>query len=248
MKFKFSKLQFGIAILLVACFLLLVASPVKAITMKNNNWIIQFGNLNSGAGSPTGGNFKLGVTIGQTAQGRFTGTNYIVRSGFQYIHSIIAFSFTISNTFVDFGTLSANNPVTRTTILTVSNGSAFGYNVYASESSQLISPPNGAIIPDTTCDTGLCTETTSAAWTSALTYGFGYRCDNVTGTDCAFTTANHYKQFADVSKGETSQAVMTGVNVGRNKQVQITYKVNVSNLQPAGQYRNIINYIATPTF
>jgi hypothetical protein len=41
--------------------------------------------------------------------------------------------------------------------------------------------------------------------------------------------------------------VMTGANVGRNKQVQITYKANISGTQPGGNYRNVITYIATPT-
>jgi len=199
------------------------------------------------SGKPTGDNYKMGVTTGQTAPGLFSGTNYKVKSGFQYIHSIIPFAFSIDNIDINFGTLTANNPVTRTSNLTVSNGSAAGYSVTASENHQLLVPATGALIPDTTCDNGTCTETTSAAWTNSLTYGFGYRCDNVTGTDCAtgFTSADNYKQF-DASP--SAQTVMSGANVGRNKEVQITYKVNISTTQAAGLYTNTIMYIATPTF
>jgi len=81
-----------------------------------------------------------------------------------------------------------------------------------------------------------------------LTYGFGYRCDNVSGSDCAFTTANNYKQFADTSHSETPQSVMTGVNVGKNIKTQITYKLNISATQPPGDYANVVRFIATPTF
>jgi hypothetical protein len=223
---------------------------IKAITMTNENWKIDFSNLNSGAGKPSGSGTSVSFTTGQIAPGLYTGANFKVRAGFQYIYSIIPFRFSISNIDINFGTLTATNPVTRTNTLTISNGSAFGYNVTAYENHQLLSPANGNVIPDTTCDNGLCTQNTSALWTNTLTYGFGYRCDDVVSTDCStdFTTSDYYKQFADQSANETPGVVMVGTNVGRNKEAQITYKVNISGTQPAGQYSNVIVYIATPTF
>ncbi len=228
----------------------IILPSVEAFTMSNANYVIEMGNLNSVAGKSTGPNNKLGITVGEIAPGLYSGTNFKVRAGFQYISSIIRFRFSISNTDINFGVLDPTSPVIRTNILTVSNGSAFGYSVTATESGQLRNPANGAIIPDTTCDAGNCTESTSAAWTSTLTFGFGYRCDNVTGTDCAsgFSTSTFYKQFPDISKGESPQAVMSGANVGRNKQVQISYKANVSGTQAAGLYSNVITFVATPTF
>ncbi|MBI4091723.1 MAG: hypothetical protein HY427_00755, partial [Candidatus Levybacteria bacterium] len=91
--------------------------------------------------------------------------------------------------------------------------------------------------------------TTAAAWTSPLTYGFGYRCDNVSGSDCssAFATTNFYKQFASEEAVEPAQVVMSTSNVGRNRQGKITYKINISASQPAGIYQNVIKYIATPS-
>lgn len=218
--------------------------------MQNINYILRMANLNTAAGKPENENYKLGITVGQTAPGLYTGDNYKVRAGFQYIHSIIRFSFSISSLLIDFGVLDPTTPVTRTNTLTVSNGSAFGYSVTASENHELLVPASGQLIPDTTCDDGTCTQSTSAAWASNLTYGFGYRCDNITGTDCAsgFSTSTFYKQFADASKSEAPVAVMSGTNVGRSKKVQITYKVNVSTSQAAGLYTNVITYIATPTF
>ncbi len=223
---------------------------IIAFTMTNDNWKIDFGNLNMTSGKKSGANYTLTDTVGQIAPGLYTGTNYSVRAGFQYIYSIIPFRFTISNTNINFGTLTATNPVTRTNTLTVSNGSAFGYSVTAFENHQLLNPPTGQLIPDTACDNGLCTENVSAQWTNTLTYGFGYRCDDVVGTDCSsdFSTSNYYKQFADLSNNESPGTVMSGTNVGRSKQAQITYKVNISGTQAAGQYSNVITYIATPTF
>lgn len=227
----------------------ILAQSVTAFKMTNANYTILEGNLNSVAGKPTNSNYKLGVTVGELGSGLYSGTNYKIRAGFEYIYSIIKFQFSISSTLVDFGTLTPTNPVTRTQTLTISNGSANGYTVTASENHPLIVDSTGAVIPDTTCDGGTCTETTSAAWSNTLTYGFGYRCDDISGTDCAsgFTTGTYYKQFADDSASETEQSVMTGANVGRNKRVQITYKANISGTQPGGLYRNVITYIATPT-
>lgn len=223
---------------------------ITAFTMRNDSWKIDFGNLNMTSGQKSNSNYTLTDTVGQIAPGLYTGTNYTVKAGFQYIYSIIPFRFTISQLDINFGTLTATNPVTRTNTLTISNGSAFGYTVTAFENHQLLSPSTGQVIPDTTCDNGLCTENTSAAWTSTLTYGFGYRCDDVVDTDCSsdFNNATYFKQFADLSANETPGTVMTGTNVGRTKEADITYKVNISGTQVAGQYSNVITYIATPTF
>ncbi len=230
-------------------FILSFSDYADAITMRNDRYKIQGGNFNSFAGKSTGASGTITTTGGQNAIGLFAGTNYKVRSGFQYIYSVIPFTFSISTITINFGGLNPGEPITRTNTLTISNGSAYGYQVTASENNSLRVLSTGVDIPDTTCDAGTCTETTSAAWTSPLTYGFGYRCDDLAGTDCStdFSTSTFYKQFANIEKGESPQIIMSGANVGRNKQVQVTYKVNVSGTQPSGGYQNIIQYIATPS-
>ncbi len=163
--------------LFVLAFLLLSCLQADAFTMSGTFYKIRLGNFNSSSGKPTGPNNKLSFTSGETAPGLFSGTNYKVRSGFQYYYSIIPFRFAISSTSISFGTLTATNPVTRTNTLTISNGSAFGYAIQAYENHQLLDPGHGQVIPDTTCDNGSCSETTAATWNTVLTYGFGYRFD-----------------------------------------------------------------------
>ncbi len=229
--------------------LISILAPLSGASyMSNDNYILQLGTFNTTSGKPTGGEYKLGVTVGQTAPGLYTGTNYKVKAGFQYVYPAALFSFTISQTLIDFGTITPTNPVTRTNSLTISNRSANGYTVTASQNNPL-KTSSGATIPDTTCDNGACTQTTASAWTGTLTYGFGYRCDNQTGTDCAtgFAGSTFYKQFADSSNSESSQSVMSGASTGTKKS-QITYKINISGTQAAGTYSNVITYIATPTF
>lgn len=231
-------------------FFLFLTQAINAQTsMSNGSYVIEFPNLNSFAGKPSNSSYKLGITGGQTAQGLFSGTNYKVRAGFQYLVSTLPFSFSISSLFIEFGPITPGAPVTRTNTLTVSNGSAYGYTVLARENHPLRVDASGASIPDTTCDTGTCNEQVAAPWTSLTTFGFGYRCDNITGADCqsGFATATNYRQFASSESAELAQPVMRGVNRGKNIQTQITYKVNVSTTQPAGEYRNAITYIAVPS-
>ena len=235
-----------IAILAGAYFFL--TTPIaQALTMSNTLYIVNSSTLNSISGQSTGSNNKLDITVGENGAGFYSGTNYKIRAGFEYMHNTITFAFSINGMRIDFGSLDAGSPVTRTNELVVSNGSAYGYQVTAQESTPLFDPSNGNAIPNTTCDNGLCTATTSDSWTNALTYGFGYRCDNISGTDCAsgFTNATYYKSFA---ASPSAAVVMESTNVGKNRTVQITYKVNISATQATGLYSNYITYIATPKF
>ncbi|OGH18414.1 MAG: hypothetical protein A2868_04110 [Candidatus Levybacteria bacterium RIFCSPHIGHO2_01_FULL_40_15b] len=230
-----------------ALFILSLGLPANALRMNNSQYIIQ-SEINSFGGKATGTAGTVTFSGGQSP-GLYSGTNYKVRAGFQYIYSIIPFAFSISTTDINFGTLVPGEPVTRDNILTVSNESATGYQVTLEQDHPLRISSTNTDIPDTTCDAGNCSYTTAAAWTSPLTYGFGYRCDNVSGSDCSpsFATANSYKQFASKEAGESAQVVMSSTNVGRNRQGKITYKINISASQLAGIYQNIIKYIATPS-
>ncbi len=233
-----------------ALFFLFLGQTIDAQTsMSNSSYIIRFPNLNSFSGKPSNSQYSLGITGGQLAPGLYSGSNYKIRAGFQYIKSIIPFSFSISSLFIDFGPVTPGAPVTRTNNLTVSNGSAYGYTVLAQENHPLRVNASGVSIPDTTCDSGTCDEQTSGTWSSLTTYGFGYRCDNVSGFDCqsGFSSATSYRQFASSESAELAQPVMRGVNVGRNKQAQITYKINVAATQADGNYENYITFIALPS-
>lgn len=243
---KIFLLETYLVLLIFSMSYVLTSENASAQTMSNSNYILQMGNLNSFSGRGTGSGNTLTFTGGQTGAGLFTGPNYKVKLGFQYIYPF-AFRFSISSIFIDFGIISPTIPVTRSHQLTVTNHSAYGYQVTVSQDHNLRVDSSGNEIPPTTCDGGSCTPTTAAAWTSSLSYGFGYRCDNVSGTDCdsQFSTSTFYKPFI---ASPSAVVVMSSTNVGTNRKSNVTYKVNVSGSQAAGLYKNIINYIATPTF
>lgn len=214
--------------------------------VRSDNFEIQMPNLNSGAGIPSSTNYALDSTIGQTAAGLFSSTGYRVKSGFQYIHSIIPFSFMISKLTINFGTLTPQSFSSDNHTLTVSAGGAEGYQVKAYESSPLKTFDSLNTIPDTTCNTS-CDEETAGEWTQTSKYGFGF---NVDGDDIPgdFTNSNYFRQFADISSAETPQTVMSSGLVGRSRQATVTYKVNVSTIQTAGNYFNTVTYVAIPTY
>ncbi|KKS95898.1 MAG: hypothetical protein UV71_C0002G0008 [Microgenomates group bacterium GW2011_GWC1_43_13] len=214
--------------------------------IQSPNYIIQMPNLNSGAGIPSSSNYNVGTTIGQTGPGLYSSSGYRVKSGFQYIYSIIPFSFTISSVSINFGSLIPQTPATSTNTLTVASGGAGGYQVKASENTPLKLSSSASTIPNTNCDSS-CTNTTAGVWSSTSRYGFGF---NMSGDDIPadFVDLTYFRPFADRANSESPQIVMSSIYVGRGRQSTVTYKVNISGVQPAGTYNNIITFTAIPSY
>lgn len=156
-----------------------------------------------------------------------------------------SFSFSLSATTIDFGLLSATNPVTRSEIIRIDPHSNNGYVITTFENHPLSSNAH-IIIPDTRCDGGFCNAFVSDVWNSSLTYGFGYRCDSINGIciqDNSDSTA--YRDFADVDKNQPEEVVAKG---DIPAQASITFKVNISRSQPNSTYNNIITFNAIPNY
>lgn len=220
---------------------------VHAVNMESDRYKIQFGNVNIGARNQSSSNYNLSTTLGQTAANEFSSQGYTVKAGFQYIHSIIPFSFSLSQISIDFGSLVSSIPKTSQTVLTVSFGGAGAYQVTAAENGQLRTLLNNSI-PDTSCDSGSsCNESLAQPWTLSSTYGFGY---NMAGNDIPtdFVDSTYYRPFPDLTQSESPAVVMSSTNVGKNRQSTMTFKVNVGPVQPAGSYQTIVNIVATPSF
>jgi hypothetical protein len=231
--------------LLATCYLLLTTDS-KAVNMQSDNYQIQWGNINIGGGRKSSTSYTVTDTIGQSAAGLYSSTGYIVRAGFQYIYTIVPFSFTISDLEMDLGSLIPGTTATATNQLTVSAGGAGGYQVLAFEDHRLKNE-SGVYIPDTTCDTDSCDETDADPWTQNDKYGFGF---NINGDDVPtdFVNSTYYRQFADDELDEAHQAVMVGTSATESSQATVTYKANISATQAMGNYQTGIAYIALPTY
>lgn len=213
--------------MLIVLYLLMSGAPANAITTSNDSYILQSSNINPG-NSPT---------EEKTQQ---------TKSSEQTFPPPLIFS--ISETMIDFGKLSPTDPVTRTNILSVSQSGFGGYSIIGFEYHPLTS--SSSSIPNTACDDGQCSPNESSPWENVLTYGFGYRCDNLEGNGCVgdFTNSSFYKRFSNMAIEETPQILMRGEAYKKEGKIQITYKVNVPPTQAEGVYTNIINYIASPNF
>ena len=241
--------------LIVAFLLAFPKTTISQSSIKSTNYEIQFPNFNAGAGVPKSTNYWTNSTIGQTAPGFFSSTNYRVRAGFQYINSIIPFSFSISNISINFGEVLPQDPQTRTATITVKAGGAGGYAVKAQEIHPLKLVSGNATIPNTTCDSGTCTRTQAGLWTQNTTQGFGF---NMSGDDVPsdFANSNYFRPFADLSASEDPAIIMSKNQVTWNypnntwpweSQATITYKVNILGGQEAGTYTTVIRFSAIPS-
>lgn len=245
----------SIRVILVCLFayLLICLLPKKVLAnMQSDNYVLQMPNLNYASGDIGSSAYKLGFTGGELAVGPYSKTGYKLGAGFWYIKTITPFSFTVSNSVIEFDVLSTDQPKTASTTLTVSAGGSGGYQVTAEENHEMMVYSVGALIPDITGDNSDITEDTAGKWTEITTYGFGY---SLYGNDVVtpFPTAappnyTDFKQFANTSKSETPKVIMTSDQVGKNREVEVVYKINISAVQSAGRYQNVITYIATPTY
>jgi len=212
--------------------IILIPTSVIAINMDSPQYKIQFGNVNMGGvkgGGPEGGSlmidtiddtYTISSTLGQTAAGQYESAGYIVKAGFQYIYSKIPFTFSISNTTVNLGSLLPNTPVTSPITLTVSYGGAGEYIVTAREEtplqtqSGLYSIYETSCSNDTCCNGGAntCSENLAKPWTSTSAYGFGYNMkdDDITAD---FINDTYFRPFPDKNASEVPAIIMESTNV-----------------------------------
>ena len=162
-------------VLASAILFLTLATPLLADNLRSDTFRIDMSNINMTGGRKESSSYSLTDTVGQTFQGQFDSNGYRVRAGFQYINSLIRFSFTISDLTIDLGTLVAQTPSTATNTLTISTGNAYGYTVKAIESHELRAGTND--IPDTPCDAATtCTITNANVWPATPTTALATTC------------------------------------------------------------------------
>ena len=148
---------------------------------------------------------------------------------------------------VPFGLMNSNAFKKGCQTLTLNTNGGNGYSLTSQETDQLT---NAGLqtIPDTTCDTGTCTESTAAAWTTAsANHGLGHTC---VGLDCitGYSTGSNFRQFASIADAETAVQMMSSSSPVTNSTSTVVYKISTSGSQPSGDYSNVVVYIATAQF
>lgn len=153
----------------------------------------------------------------------------------------------VSHNSVIFGDLVPGEPVQRNNTLIVKNRSNYGYTVLFAENSALTSVKTKSIIPDTTCDEGICSDLIASSWTGLLTYGLGVRCENLEGKACIPFAKDEYKQFSNLKAGKNYQTIINGV-AKEDANAQVIYKLNIAPIQAKGSYQNTTTYILLPNY
>ena len=241
--------KFFLCLLLYLTLPLATPPSVHAEISVNDNWSIQVDDVNLNSDTPATSNQKNQLTKNPDEELTDQGTNYKIKTGFDNSKSQSTISLSISNNIIDFGILSPTNNIYRTSSINFQTGkNNYGILIVSGDHPLNTSDSNTAI-PDSTCDNGSCSETTAAPWINTLTYGFGYRCDNSASSNCTtdFKNPDYYKQFSDSSKNEKPEILSTS-NTAQNQKLQITYKINLAKIQPAGSYANTITYILAPGY
>src|SRR3990167_137061 len=196
-----------IIIIIFITVITIITRRVSAVAMDSSRFKIESANVEVAGGNKTSTSYKLADTVGQLAAGQYSSDGYIVKAGFQYLHSIIPFRFSISNINIALGTLVPSTPTTATTNLTVYFGGAGQYQVTAIEEGPL-KTQSGNTIPDTSCNGGgnTCNESLAKVWSSPAAYGFGY---GMSGNDIPadFIDATYYRPFPDRTAAESPATV-----------------------------------------
>lgn len=214
-------------------------STVSALTMSNPDYKIETDTLNINDYN----NMSLNNTDENNLKGTLQGVNYTLQNGFASVDSSGQLSFSISPDVLNFGTLSAGEPITRIVDLNIKNETGYHFLVSLYQDHPLRSERK-IDIPDTTCDNGTCSELISSFWLNPLTYGFGYSCKNITGSACLSDFDGLlFKQFPDEENQERSNTVL--FSQLSESSSQVIFKINISGIQEIDTYFNTIFLIAS---
>ncbi len=247
------KLKISLIILLLLLSVPFLSRQTLAQHFSSSSYNIDWGNFNITSGSKTSTNYSLTDTVGQNAPGPYTSSGYTLKSGFQYIYDTFnQFSFSIDNLSIALGTLTPGVGSTSSNIITITTPSGHGYQITAQQNHPL-SLAAGTTIPDTKCDSGTCTITSSGIWTSSSSYGFGFNALGINGsgvvtnvgTSSYFTDSTYFRPFALLNN---PQIFMSEDHPIKDHSARITYKTNVSPFQSAGTYQNSIIFTAVPKY
>ena len=234
-------------VVLLFCFFNLAPS-VRAIDMSSSSYRIIFGTLNSGGSRTTSSGYKLDISLGQVAAAQFNSAGYVVKAGFQYVRTLTAFSFTLSDTSLDLGTLLPSTFSTQQLSVTI-NHRGVGYEVATIADTPLKQLFGSDEIPDTACNGGAstCTETSAALWNSTGAYGFGY---NANGDDVSsdFISTSYFRPFPTKTDAEVGATFMSSNSTAVARSATVTVKANIQGTQRAGNYQTVLSFIAIPKY
>jgi hypothetical protein len=189
---------------------------------KESNWV----------DANTSGAFIIEASLSFTISGVNSGT----------LVAGVATTVTTTAASMAFGTLDLNSPEVAAHSFTVTTNARTGYTITIEENENLTKTGSTTIISDVAG-----TNASPSAWPSSVTYSrFGYHTtDSSLGTGTTDRFLANDTWAALTSSAEEVAFHNSEVN---GEEIYIVYKIEIGNLQEAGDYTNVITYICTPVF
>lgn len=221
--------------------LFLYLVPLQAQAMSNSSYSID---INSDP-VPTPTPYTIPESKDLQNPKVINGNGFLALLSYDDDYSNSPLTLILSTHELNFGDLIPGEPLIRTQSLSVITGSNYGYELLISEDHNLST--KSASIPDTSCDSGNCTNVIPDIWLNPLTFGFGYRCDDQEGKSCVKDFASHfYKRLSNESNGEVAIPVLSSISNNRPTRALLSYKLNIAGSQAQNQYQNIVKYNLIP--
>jgi hypothetical protein len=192
--------------------------------MTSSSYRLYGDELGAAGGRSTSASYIEQDTAGGIAVGDSSSTNYTLLAGFQALSEHPTFSFSVSDTTINLGTLSSSSVSTDVHTFTISTNAPLGFNVVATADGELRSG----------------VETITGVSDGVVTAGSREYGLALTGTDRAFS--------GDQAPTTTGLTVASRTNWKNGSVVIVLYKASMSSSTPSGTYGQTLTYVATGLF
>lgn len=142
----------------------------------------------------------------------------------------------INTHLLSFGILSPTSPTIREVDVGLT-GSTPSQILYLKKDSPF-SMNTEAVIPDTSCDQGGCSEFIASDWNNTLTFGYGYSC-----TD-EFCDSDFYHSSYRPFSNNLVSLYQAQIGIGNKRMLTIPVKINVPGTQENGAYSTSITVLS----
>lgn len=230
--------MFKKASLIALAALLLLSRIQKAHGMENETYILDLNPPDTETAKPLEDQTQPALE-----KGVIRGNGFTAKLSYDDETNPAPFVVTSSQDTINFGEIKPGEPIIRSHSLFIPAFS-HGSQVLVHETHVLRSLDKSEI-PNASCDNGNCTNILTDLWVSPLTYGFGYRCDNITASACEENlNKDTYKRFSTLEVGETASLLMS--QDGSQVKSVVSYKLNIPGNQKEQGYQTDIYYIGIP--
>jgi hypothetical protein len=166
---------------------------------------------------------------------------------------------TTTPTTVPFGQVAISSFTNAAQSLEVSTNAIGGYAVTAQQNYELTKIGTATVIPDALGNGSNITYGSKGRWDLTSAKGFGYSLKKISGSGSAAfergdTDGNCSggtfcaKHFAELADSEPPQTIFSSSAVADAENIDVCYRIVISNTQAAGDYENNVTYTATATF